>query len=262
VLTKLGTVEDIERARAALQALFEDGRVSLEALEAATLELNAAQARLAATTGDVADAFKLLGVTSSAELKVLSDEALRAFETIRDSGTATTADLEAAWRAYAERAIASGDHVAAQTARQEAAALGLLDAYERLAAQKARGADSGTRAAEAAEREASATQSIADNRERQADAEQRISDEALRRRGVTREEYESGITRRQSTSYANIFNQVGTDLGAFAQMNRGVANFGAMEQGYLAWLREQGHLGGPLGQIERDSRTTAGGGIP
>lgn len=242
VLTKLGTTGDIDRAREALHLLFSEGRIGLDALEQATLDLDAAQARLAATTGEVADAFRVLGVKSSAELLTLADEAGRAFETIRKSGTATTADLEAAWTAYARLAIDSGDQVAANAAREAAASLGLLNVYEQLAAAKAKGADQGNAAAAAAEREANATRQIADDRERQADAEDRISDAALRRRGVTREEYESGLTQRSTVNFDNAFAQYGADLGQFRQNNQGLTNYAALEDSYLAWLQTSGKL--------------------
>ena len=183
LLGKLGSVEDIELARATLARLGEDGRISLDQLRDATEDLDRAQSRLAATTGDVADAFKRLGVQSSEQLRLIAEEALRDFETIRESGVATTRDIEQAWEAYAERALASGDRVQMSIARQEATVLGLAERYRELTGEKAASADAGERGASAAEREADALERGASAAEAKA-AAQSAADEAWRNRRV------------------------------------------------------------------------------
>lgn len=86
------------------------------AQDVATLGVSAAQA---------AEAFQRLGVTSTAELKRIADNALADYNTIRNSGTATAADLQRAFAAYAEKAIAANNGVASATLQAEAAMRGL-----------------------------------------------------------------------------------------------------------------------------------------
>jgi TP901 family phage tail tape measure protein len=86
------------------------------AQDVATLGVSAAQ---------VAEAFQRLGVTSTAELKRIADNALADYNTIRNSGTATAADLQRAFTAYAEKSIVANNGVASATLQAEAAMRGL-----------------------------------------------------------------------------------------------------------------------------------------
>lgn len=87
------------------------------------LEVTATQAR---TTGqDVENAFDRLGIKSQASLQQLTDAAKRDYDIIRNSGTATTADLKAAFRAYADKAIAANGGVATEALRVQAAINGI-----------------------------------------------------------------------------------------------------------------------------------------
>ena len=74
---------------------------------------------------EVADAFQSLGVTSQAELDQLAENARQDFATIRDAGTSAPADIEAAFIAYAEKAIAANNGVADSALRAAAAQRGL-----------------------------------------------------------------------------------------------------------------------------------------
>lgn len=83
-------------------------------------------AEKAGVTADAVNAaFERLGVTSSAALKQAAEGALRDFEMIRDSGTASALDVERAFTAYAERAIEASGGVASATLRAHAATRGL-----------------------------------------------------------------------------------------------------------------------------------------
>ncbi|MFN3881935.1 MAG: phage tail tape measure protein [Nitrincola lacisaponensis] len=67
------------------------------------------------------NAFKAMGVTSQQELDSLASSARLHFETIKNSGTATTRDLQAAFQTYAQRAIAANQGVVSHTLKAEAA---------------------------------------------------------------------------------------------------------------------------------------------
>lgn len=80
---------------------------------------------LADSAEHVAEAFQRLGVTSTAELKRIAANALADYNTIRNSGTATAADLQRAFTAYAEKSIVANNGVASATLQAEAAMRGL-----------------------------------------------------------------------------------------------------------------------------------------
>lgn len=268
VLAGLGSTADIERARALLERLGSEGRISLEQLRDATEDLDRAQARLVATTGEVAEAFKRLGVQSSEQLRLIAEDALRDYELIRDSGVASARDIEAAWAAYAERAIASGDAVQQQIARQEGALLGLADRYRELTGQQHEQQRATDRSTDATQRlrdvvadlraqiasmsledaprleralkkawESGALAAedyrdlLAELQQRQEALQGQITDAELRARGVSRSEYEAGITRRVTRSYQSIYDQYGR------QPPRGF--FTSDEQRrYWSWVQE------------------------
>lgn len=68
----------------------------------------------------VASAFQRLGVTSTAELKRIADNARRDFEIIRDSGAAAPRDIQQAFVVYAEKAIAANNGVASSALKTQA----------------------------------------------------------------------------------------------------------------------------------------------
>lgn len=105
----------------ALQKLIEQKGVEVQKSQevAKTLAAEAKAAQEAAT--GIEAAFKRLGVTSTAKLKELADNAQTDFERIRESGNATSADLQRAWMAYAEKAIAANGGVASASLKAEAA---------------------------------------------------------------------------------------------------------------------------------------------
>lgn len=70
-------------------------------------------------------AYKDLGITSQKSLQEAADRARQSFETIRASGTAAPREIQAAFSAYAERAIAANNGVASAAIQSEAQMLGL-----------------------------------------------------------------------------------------------------------------------------------------
>lgn len=80
---------------------------------------------LAPGINSVNEAFKTLGMRAPEELKRTAETARQAFETIRNAGTATPAQIGEAFRHYAEAAIAANGGVANDTLRIQAALQGL-----------------------------------------------------------------------------------------------------------------------------------------
>jgi len=105
----------------ALQELIEQKGVEVQKSQelASTLAAEAKAAQAAAY--GIEAAFSRLGVTSSAKLKQLADNAKADFERIRESGVATPRELQQAWIGYAEKAIAANGGVASAALKAEAA---------------------------------------------------------------------------------------------------------------------------------------------
>lgn len=78
-----------------------------------------------ASSEDVAAAFERMGITSEAALKQAAQNALRDFEIIRNSGLATPRDIQSAFVAYAEKAIAANGGIADAVLRGQAAINGV-----------------------------------------------------------------------------------------------------------------------------------------
>ena len=85
---------------------------NVQTLGGAAKEASAGVDSLEAAAEQVASAFQRLGVTSTAELQRLADNARRDFEIIRQSGTASPRDIQQAFAAYAQRAIEANGGVA------------------------------------------------------------------------------------------------------------------------------------------------------
>ena len=97
-----------------------DTQRATEVLIALQAELAKTGAAAKTSTADIEQAFQHLGVTSQAELDRLAAGAKRSFEVIRDSGTATPRELQQAFAAYAEKAIAANNGVATSALKAEA----------------------------------------------------------------------------------------------------------------------------------------------
>lgn len=98
---------------------------NVQTLGTAANQAAAGVASLEASAEQVASAFERLGVTSAAELARIAANAKRDFETIRNSGTASTEDIRRAFAAYAERAIEANKGVADYTLKAQAAMYGV-----------------------------------------------------------------------------------------------------------------------------------------
>lgn len=94
-LAKLSDVE-LQKLKNTLAEAFETGANRSNELKQALAQIS---------TEEVTRAWKTLGQESSASLKQASDAARAAYNTIRDSGTASATDLENAWSAYIAKVL-------------------------------------------------------------------------------------------------------------------------------------------------------------
>lgn len=130
--------ESAESTSAAVAALKTEYEAALAAgnVQLAVEKLQAMQNALKATgdqakrtaddmARDLDAAFQGLGVTSQAYLKTQAASAKVFYETIRASSTSTAVDIDNAWKAMAEKAIAANNGVADATIASEAAMHGL-----------------------------------------------------------------------------------------------------------------------------------------
>lgn len=124
--------KSVDELQQEYRRLFDAGDVAKA--EAVWKQIQAAMAKTSAqakiTAADVEAAFERMGITSVAELKRAADNARRDFATIRDSGMAAPLDIQRAWQAYAEKAIAANNGVASATLQSEAAQHGLRIAVD------------------------------------------------------------------------------------------------------------------------------------
>lgn len=112
IASELRKLSDVELAnlKASLQKSFDAGTQSSEDLQ---------KALAAIKTEDLSRAWKTLGQESSASLKKAADSAKAAYVTIRDSGTASAADLDKAWASVTKQILAAKDATNAADAAEK-----------------------------------------------------------------------------------------------------------------------------------------------
>ena len=131
-LGKADTVAAVEAIKKRIEEMGKSGELSAAQL---TQFANAVQSRLAELPvgiNNTTEAFKTLGVTSQAALQRMAEQARLAYDAIRQSGTASAKDQEAAFLAYAQAVIAANGGVASETIKAQASALGLTDALQQM----------------------------------------------------------------------------------------------------------------------------------
>lgn len=128
-------VDQLQHAYDETLAAFRAGNATWEEVVEAMHAVDAARRELTENTatdaGQVAAAFKLLGVESTETLTNLAREARTAYEVIA-AGQTTIEDQNRAWLAWAKTALASGDSVQVSLAETEASVRGLSDEYSAL----------------------------------------------------------------------------------------------------------------------------------
>lgn len=110
-------------------AAFGIGKLSAEQFAAAISVADERRKELTNGTMDLEAAYKTLGITSQAALQKVAASAKDAYETIVRQG-GTLADQAAAWKVYAEKAIAANGGVASSILQAEAAQHGLTIAID------------------------------------------------------------------------------------------------------------------------------------
>lgn len=132
VAAAIGQMTEAARNPAELQKLGEvvkqlatEGKLAGDAVTTALEQIRRKADDITPGVNSVEEAFRKLGVTSQAELDQLAQSARRSFDLIRENGTATPREMQAAFTAYAEAAVAANDGVADGALKAEAAALGL-----------------------------------------------------------------------------------------------------------------------------------------
>lgn len=127
-LDSASTRQEVELLRQLIVQLGKDGTFSLQQVTLATEELNAKLNDVTRQMSPLEEAFKQLGITSQKALEDSAAKAQAAFEIIRANGTTTAQEVQAAFTAYAQKAIAANNGVASAELRGYAGALGLSDA--------------------------------------------------------------------------------------------------------------------------------------
>ncbi|MCK2086728.1 hypothetical protein MXC99_00780 [Thauera aromatica] len=105
---------------ALIERLGREGKLSAEQVALAIEKIGEKADQVTPGINSVAEAFKNLHVTSDAELRATADRARQSFEQIRSSGTASARELQQAFAAYAEKAIAANGGVASASLQVEA----------------------------------------------------------------------------------------------------------------------------------------------
>ena len=122
---KADTLAAVDALNSRIKELGEAGKIGAESMTRLADASEAARRRIEDMTpgiNSVEEAFRELGVKSQAELDRLAQSARRSFDLIRESGTATPREMQAAFTAYAEAAVAANDGVVDATLKGEAAA--------------------------------------------------------------------------------------------------------------------------------------------
>ena len=104
-------IENSQRAQKAYDVLKESGTASLAELEKANNRVEEANKRIVDSTKLLTREYQLLGIKSTASLKEFAVEAEKAYEKIKNSGTASANDIQLAQRKMVEAQRASVEAV-------------------------------------------------------------------------------------------------------------------------------------------------------
>ncbi|MFX1824726.1 tape measure protein [Acinetobacter sp. AS5] len=124
-LEKAKSPAEIDMAKAKLQEFEDKGVFSTKQVELGMQAIQRATAKLPDDLDEVGAAFERLGIKTKEQLRLSAQMALADFETVRQSGQATQADLQKAYEKTIQLAYASGDAQSIAAANAKAASLGL-----------------------------------------------------------------------------------------------------------------------------------------
>ena len=123
-IPRADSLEAIAELEKQLKALGAAGKISAEGVQRTQAALDRQRATIEGQLPGIqslGEALRQLGVKPQAELKALADAARQAFDKVKSSGTATTREINQAWKAMAEAAIAANDGVADAALKSQAA---------------------------------------------------------------------------------------------------------------------------------------------
>ncbi len=119
------TISGLEAIRVKVTDMGGAGKISGDVVSTALDQIDTKLRNLAHAASPVEQAFRTLGVTSSAEMERAAQTAKGAFDLIAASGSASAREIRAAFAAYATAAIAANGGVADAALRAEAAVRGV-----------------------------------------------------------------------------------------------------------------------------------------
>lgn len=125
MLAAAATPTELAALKTLVEQLGKEGKLAGDQVAAALDRINTKADEVTPGINSVTEAFKELGVVTDRTLTDTADRARAAFERIRDSGTGSARELQQAFTAYAERAIAANNGVASSALQAEAAQNGL-----------------------------------------------------------------------------------------------------------------------------------------
>lgn len=116
---------EIDFAKSKLEEFGEQGQISTSLVEQGLIAVKNQAQQIPDAIDPITEAFKRLGIQTKEQLKLSAQMALADFETVRQSGQATQADLQKAYEKTIQMAYASGDAQSIAAANAKAASLGL-----------------------------------------------------------------------------------------------------------------------------------------
>lgn len=124
-LSKAKSQAEIDAANAKMREFEAQGVFSTKQVELGIVAIKRATSELPDTLDETGRAFERLGIKTKGQLRLSAQMALADFETVRQSGQATQADLQKAYEKTIQLAYASGDAQSIAAANAKAASLGL-----------------------------------------------------------------------------------------------------------------------------------------
>ena len=124
-LSKAKSQAEIDAANAKMREFEAQGVFSTKQVELGIVAIKRATSELPDVLDETGRAFERLGIKTKEQLRLSAQMALADFETVRQSGQATQADLQKAYEKTIQLAYASGDAQSIAAANAKAASLGL-----------------------------------------------------------------------------------------------------------------------------------------
>ncbi|WP_312586526.1 tape measure protein [Acinetobacter sp.] len=124
-LSKAKSQAEIDAANAKMREFEAQGVFSTKQVELGIVAIKRATSELPDVLDETGKAFERLGIKTKEQLRLSAQMALADFETVRQSGQATQADLQKAYEKTIQLAYASGDAQSIAAANAKAASLGL-----------------------------------------------------------------------------------------------------------------------------------------